>query len=246
MAARDRRAGRRAGSARRLILCSGTLGDVPFDVKAHAAAAAGFEGISIYAREHGPGVRALLDDLGLAVAEVDGASAWLPGQPGPPFAHMVEVAVDLGARSITVLEVTGEAPDPALARDAFAAASERAAEAGVTVHLEPFAWSGIATLAAAVTVVGEAGGVLLDVCHHVLGPDAGVLPAGAAARIVAVQVADPGPARMHRSLPGPVTACVLATLPPGLPLEVEVFGLGGAPFDAARSCRAAMEDLLGG
>jgi sugar phosphate isomerase/epimerase len=188
----------------------------------------------------------MLDDLGLAVAEVDGSSAWLPGQPGPPFEHMVEVAADLGARSITLLEVTGEAPDPSLARDAFAAAAARAADAGVAVHLEPFAWSGVATLADALAVVGDAGGVLLDVCHHVLGPDAGAFPPGAVERIVAVQVADPGPARMQRSLPGPVTTGVLAALPPGLPLEVEVFGLGGDPFDAARACRAAMEDLLAG
>ena len=65
-----------------MILCSGTLGGqpvtagVPFEQKARIAAAAGFTGISIYSREYEPHLPAVVRDLGLDIAEVDGAMAY--------------------------------------------------------------------------------------------------------------------------------------------------------------------------
>ena len=239
-----------------MILCSGTLGRVPFATKARAAAAAGFTGISIYADEHEPGLRGLLDDLGLAVAEVDGALAWLPGQPGGEVGRVLDLAAELGARSITVLETTGAAPDPGLAADAFGELCDRAVPFGLLVHLEPFAWSGIPTLAAAHEIVARAGhrggGILLDTWHHVRGPDAGVLHPAAVDSIVAVQVSDPAPVAgadlrdecmTGRCLPGPVSAGILAELPAGIPVEVEVFGLDLPPDAAARAAYGALHDL---
>jgi sugar phosphate isomerase/epimerase len=241
-----------------LILCSGTLGRAPFPEKARAAAAAGFTGISICTREAEPGLRALLDDLGLAVAEVDGSMAWLQGQPGPEPTKVLDLAAELGARSVTVLEATGASPEPGVAAEAFEALCERAVPLGLGVHIEPFAWSGIATLAAAHEIVARSGhtngGILLDTWHLVRGPDRGRLDPAAVHSVVAVQVSDPAPVpgpnlrdecMADRWLPGPVAKRILAQLP-AVPVEVEVFGLPGAPADAARAAYGALHELVGG
>jgi sugar phosphate isomerase/epimerase len=241
-----------------LILCSGTLGRVPFPEKARAAAAAGFTGISIYHHEVVPGLRVLLDDLGLAVAEVDGSMAWLKGQPGPEPGRVLDLAAELGARSVTVLETTGEEPEAGVAADAFGALCDQAVPLGLGVHIEPFAWSGIATLALAHEIVARAGhtngGILLDTWHLVRGPDAGRLDPAAIDSVVAVQVSDPAPVpgphlrdecMTDRWLPGPVSAAILARLGP-VPVEVEVFGLPGTPAVAARAAYGALHELVGG
>ena len=218
------------------VLCSGTLGrTTPIEVKADAAAAAGFDAVSVYAREvaDGAALRRRLDDLGLAVAEVDGGLAWLPDRPGPDPAMVLDLAVTLGARSVTVLETTGEAVDVPEAADAFAAVCERARPLGLLVHLEPFAWSGIADLATAAAVVAGPvnGGILLDTWHLVRGPDAGeVLPAPADL-VVGVQVSGTLPMPepdvrdecLHRrELPDEQARAIIAALP-SVPVGVEVF-----------------------
>jgi sugar phosphate isomerase/epimerase len=238
-----------------LILCSGTLGRVPFVEKARAAAAAGFTGISIYHHEAEPGLRTVLDDLGLAVAEVDGPMAWLAGQHGPEPARVLDLAAELGARSVTVLELTGEAPDPGVAADALGDLCERAVPLGVGVHLEPFAWSGIARLSLAHEIVARSGhlnaGILLDTWHLVRGPDHGRLDPQVVGSIVAVQVSDPAPTpgpnlrdecMADRWLPGPVSRSILDRLP-DVPVEVEVFGLPGTPAAAAEAAYRALRAL---
>ena len=241
-----------------MILCSGTLGRVPFADKARAAAAAGFTGISIYHHEVVPGLRALLDDLGLAVAEVDGAMAWLAGQPGPEPGRVLDLAAELGARSVTVLEATGERPEPGVAADALGELCERAVPLGLGVHVEPFAWSGIATLALAHEIVARSGhsnaGILLDTWHLVRGPDAGRLDPAALHSVVAVQVSDPAPVpgpnlrdecMADRWLPGPVSKAILDQLP-DMPIEIEVFGLPGTPAVAAHAAYGALHELVWG
>lgn len=234
-----------------MILCSGTLGTIPFRAKAEAAAAAGFGGISIYAHEFEPGLRARLDGLGLTVAEVDGAMAWLPGQPGAEPTRVLDIAAELGARSCTVLETALAPPDPGLAADAFGGLCELAAPLGLVMHIEPFAWSGISTLAAATEIVARAGrangGIMFDTWHHVRGPDRGVLHPAAAPWIVAVQISDPAPdplpmlpddCRHNRRWPGPVARAIveeLRELGCSAPLEVEVFTDGSAPLAEARA-----------
>lgn len=224
MAALQGRAGGRRGSAR-LILCTGTLGRVPFQQKIEAAAAAGYDGISIYSQEHAP----RLDLGGLRVAEVDGAMAWLPGQPGPWPSAVVEIANDLDARSITVIEVTGEAPDVSQAAEAFAEVCAMAAPR--VVHIEPFPWSGIPTLRAAAAIVRRAGmanaGVLLDTWH--LARSGGAMTD--LDLVVALQVSDvaaePWPSvrdeSMHgRLVPGAYAQSIIAEFPE-FEVEIEVF-----------------------
>lgn len=223
----DRRRAHGGGRGVALILCSGTLGTIPFREKVDAALAAGYTGISIYAREHEPGLR--VD--GLSVAEVDGPMGWLPGQPGPEPERVIDIAHALDARSLTVIEVTGEAPDVGRAADAFAALCRAAAP--LLVHIEPFPFSGIPSLTAAGAIVERAGepngGLLLDTWHLFRGPDAGVV--SHADLVVALQVSDvadePWPSvreeTMHgRLVPGRRTMSVIEQVP-GVPVEIEVF-----------------------
>lgn len=107
------------------VLCSGTLGRIPFREKIDAAAAAGFAGISVYYREsHEPEqVRRALADAELFVAELDGPITWLPnwdGPPAPSVAEVVDRAAALGARSFTVVEITGVTPPLDVAIESFA------------------------------------------------------------------------------------------------------------------------------
>lgn len=239
-----------------MILCSGTFGPaVSVLEKAAAAARAGFDAISVYAREYEAGLAQRLGDLGLGVAELDGATAWLPHQPGITVERAVEIAAELQARSITVLETTGEAPDPARAADHFAQLCELAAPAGVDVDIEPFAWSGLATLGAAADVVRRAGhpngGIMLDSWHLLRGPDQGALDAAYLDLVHGLQLSDPAPeaerrpiglrdeCMSDRRLPGAWSARIVRALP-GVPIEIEVFNLPGTPDEVAMAAYQAL------
>jgi len=178
-------------------LCSSTLLWADLPTTARAAAAAGFSAISVYVAEYrqaraagwsDAGLRGLLDELGLTVAEVDGPMAWLPDHANfaghrlysaEEFAH---VAGALGARSLTVIEVAGlpVRDDPIAVARGFAAVCARAADVGAVAHIEPFGWSGIPDLSTAWEIVDRAahpaGGILLDTFHALRGPDRHGLP----------------------------------------------------------------------
>jgi sugar phosphate isomerase/epimerase len=242
-----------------MIVCSGTFGSsVPIRQKAEAAARAGFEGISVYAREYEPGLQNRLADLGLTVAELDGATAWMPGQPGISVERAVEIAADLRARSVTILETTGQALDPGLAAEHLARVCELAAPSGIDVDIEPFAWSGLATVAAAADIVRRCGhprgGIMLDVWHLVRGPDQGELDRAHHDLVHGIQVCDPVPdaerrplslrdeCMSDRRLPGTWAARVVQALP-GVPVELEVFALPGTPDDVAVAGYRALRSL---
>lgn len=238
-----------------MIVCSGTFGGIPFTDKAHAAAKAGFSGISIYLRESESGTRSMLDDLGLDVAEVDGPMAWLPGQPGPEPRVVLEAAAQLGARAVTVLEITGSLVDGAV--EHFAALCDLAEPYGLMMQIEPFPWSGIDSLGAAAGIVIETGrsngGVLLDTWHLRRGPDRGRL--SDVATIVAVQVSDTLPQAMgdvptesmhHRLLPAAQSAQIVAELRAAgnsAPLEVEVYSDALHALPAIEIARQAADAL---
>jgi sugar phosphate isomerase/epimerase len=245
-----------------VIVCSGMFGvAVPVLEKAEAAARAGFDGISVYAREYEAGLAQRLRDLGLRVAEVDGATAWLPGQPGIAVEQAIEIAAELQARSITVLETTGEAPDPARAADHFARVCELAGPAGVDVDIEPFAWSGLATLDAVAEIVRRAGcrngGIMLDSWHLVRGPDRGELDPAYLDLVHGLQLSDPAPdaerrplglrdeCMSDRRLPGAWSAQIVRALP-GVPIEVEVFNLPGTADEVATAAYRALEAVAHG
>jgi sugar phosphate isomerase/epimerase len=95
------------------VLCSGTVRRAGFPETVEVAAAAGFRGVSVYqheyaaARRHGwtdDRLRRHLADHAIAVSEVDGAMAWLPGDgPGDAPAPRVRLAaVDDGRAAALV------------------------------------------------------------------------------------------------------------------------------------------------
>jgi sugar phosphate isomerase/epimerase len=255
-----------------LVLCSGTVRDASLVDTVRAAAAAGFDGVSLYHREYAAAREAgwtdralvdLLDGEGIAVAELDGVMRWWPGESrGPSLEEFVAVAAGLGARSITVIETTGKPTAVPELVEAFAAVCDRTADAGLLAHLEYFPTSGIpdSTTAAAVALGADRanGGVLCDLWHHVRGPDQGALRFGDAP-VLCVQVNDVAPVAdtdlrremLHgRVLPGTgaadVPALLLALRDAGCtaPMEVEVYSDDLAARDPVDAARLAHAALV--
>ena len=263
------------------MLCSGTIRAAPFAHTVSAASTAGFQGVSLYydeyaiARAEGwseADMRALIDDNAVTVAEIDGRMDWLPGDCGAPsVADFVAAAAALRARSITVLETRGRQVGTDVPLDvvveAFAAVCDRAVDHGLLVHLEYFPWSGIAEFATAHEIAHSAdranGGVMVDVWHHLRGPDDGETDFVAdCASVLAVQVSDVrtaahddlrAEARHHRVLPGQGAGNVVEILRAlraqgcTAPLEVEVYSdelARVAPAEAARRAGDALRSVL--
>jgi sugar phosphate isomerase/epimerase len=204
-----------------LVLCAGTLPrNVSFRERVAAAAAGGFQGISLWGRDYGRArregltdsdLRALLHDHGLAVGEIDPAWWWLPGASDiviPPEADAEEVfgygekdlfdiAEALGARSLNAVDIFGGDWSIAAAAEAFAGLCDRAIERGLLVHIEWLPWSRIPDIATAWEIVLQAdrpnGGIAVDAWHYVRsGADETTLRAVPGERILAVQL-DDGP-----------------------------------------------------
>jgi sugar phosphate isomerase/epimerase len=176
-----------------LVLCAGTLPrETPWTERLAAAAGAGFAGLSVWARDYAAAredgwsdadLRAQIADHGLAVAELDPAWWWTPGDVDVASlvaiddmdvfrygeAEMFAIADALGARSINAADVLGGPWGVDDAAEAFAGLCDRADEHGLLVHLEFLPWSRIADLATAWEVVHRAGrrngGVALDAWH---------------------------------------------------------------------------------
>ncbi len=175
-----------------LVLCAGTLPRADFPQRVAAAAGAGFSGISLFLRDYQAAragglsdadLRALLEEHGLEIAELDPLMSWIPGaelgsganQQGAAFFEQKEedfyaAATALGARSLNAVAVT----DAPLSREAlaegFAGLCDRAAERGLLVHLEFLPWTQIPDVFAALEIVETAnrpnGGLTLDTWHH--------------------------------------------------------------------------------
>jgi sugar phosphate isomerase/epimerase len=269
-----------------LVLCAGTVRPAPFREKVDAASANGFQGLSLYvsdyeqARRDGwsdAAIRRLLGDRGVAVAELDGRMDWLgpvigtadPSPDGRTVEQFLSAAEAIEARSVTALEVAGRRVGRDIAFDAaaeaFARLCDHAAGAGLLVHIEYFPWSGIPDIGTAYEVTRRAGrsngGVMVDVWHHVRGPDAGSLELDAPGpAVLAVQVGDvlaePGPSVRHeamhqRLLPGEGAGSVAAILRAlrqqgcAAPMEVEVYSDRLAALPAVEAARLAGDALRG-
>ncbi len=223
-----------------LVLCSGTLRrGVPFAERLSAALVAGFTAISLWGRDYAAAraeglsdsdLRLMLDDHGLAVAEVDPAWWWLPGASEVHFppemdtedvfcfgeAELFAVADAVGGRSLNAVDVFGGRWDLDDAAEAFAGLCTRAAEHGLLVHIEWLPWSKIPDLGSALEVVRRAdqpnGGINIDAWHLVRSDtDLEALARVPGELIMGIQL-DDGPVEPednlveatlhHRSLPG--------------------------------------------
>ncbi|HXY94688.1 MAG TPA: TIM barrel protein [Acidimicrobiia bacterium] len=180
---------------RDLVLCSGTLPrDASFRERVDAARDAGFRGLSMWGRDYASAreeghadadIRAMLDDAGLAVAEIDPAWWWLPGAAATGAAippehdatdvfrfgpdELFRIAEVVGARSLNAVDVFGGGWSVDDAAESFADLCDRAAEHGLRLHVEFLPWSRIPDLATAVAIVTAAGrangGVMVDSWH---------------------------------------------------------------------------------
>ena len=202
-----------------LVLCSGTLPrGTTFAERVAAAEAGGFTAISLWGRDywaarregHGDAdLRAVLADHGLAVAEIDPAWWWTPGQPDPAsllsfddmeiFRHgeaeLFALAEAVGARSINAVDVFGGRWGIDDAAEAYAALCDRAAARGLLVQLEFLPWSKVPDVATAWDIVRGAdranGGIALDAWHWFRGvnePDG--LRAVPGDKILGIQLCD--------------------------------------------------------
>ncbi len=222
-----------------LVLCSGTLLGSSLRDLVRAAAAGGFQGISLWARDYRDAqaqglsdadIRTLLADHGLRVGEVDPLARWLPGsEPGagtPPLAaELYELGEDdyyglaeaVGARSINVVEIFGAHAPVDRVAEAFAGVCDRAAEHGLLAHLEFLPWSGVPDLETAASIVRAAArpnaGVTLDTWHFSRsGSPLGALEKLPGNQVGAVQLSDAPATAASTDLP---TESVEARLLPG-------------------------------
>ncbi len=177
-------------AAQRIGLCFGTVLTATLPELVAAAAGAGFDGVTVSPhlvdRTRADGlddraVRALLDDHGLAVTEVDPLLTWIPGHDprhvgdDPPFVWFsyapdayFRTAALVGARTVNVAQ-GGEVTGVQQIVDGLGATGSRAAEHGLRICYEFLPWSATPDLASACDAVAAVGldnvGVMLDTWH---------------------------------------------------------------------------------
>jgi len=199
---------------------AGCLARTPFRAQVPAAAAAGFDSITIWpniwrhARRRDAltlsDMRAILDDAGLVLTDVDACFDWVPAAAaegslrGPmrrriPRAEFFEVCVALGGSTVVAVHLTDAGLELGRDTEGFAALCDEAAEHGLRVALEFFPFSNVPDLATAWSIVSQAnrpnGGLVLDIWHYVRsGRDDDLLARIPAERVYTVQLSD-GPAK---------------------------------------------------
>jgi sugar phosphate isomerase/epimerase len=200
-----------------LVIDSGMLQSAGFRRRVAAAAAAGFTGMSMWGRDrsaaHADGlsdadIRRVLADHGMAVADLNACTDWLPGTAdvgGGPFGSQhpffgwserdfFETADAVGARSLGLTDVAGLHVSVEQAAEAFAGVCDRAADHGLLVHIESMPMSSLRTIGDAWAVVEAAdrrnGGLLVDSRHFFRAGPLDALDDIPAERVLAVQVSD--------------------------------------------------------
>lgn len=215
-----------------LILSHFSLGrHVPFPDRVAAAARAGFAALSLYVGDYArlraegwsdAGLRAVLDDHGVRVVELEALRGWSSaGQAGPASLEserlVFAMADALGpahhVQAIGPVEGSLEA-----AAEGFAGLCDRAAQHGLGVALEFLPeMSNIPDARVALELVELAGrpngGLCVDVWHHYRGAaDDELLRAVPAERVLSVQFND---GSRQRVLPDYRADCTTHRLPPG-------------------------------
>lgn len=188
-----------------------------FEGRITAARAGGYEAMSLFPfdvrrfREAGldyATMRARLADAGLRVEVIDPFTRWLPGREAPAswsaaeraFTDfdedaVFEMAVELRARCINVVEPFGVAVDVEEGAACLARVCDRARPLGLVVLLEAMPFSGIPDLGRAWAIVQAAdrpnAALTFDVWHYLrAGADPALLSTIPGHRIGTVQIAD--------------------------------------------------------
>jgi sugar phosphate isomerase/epimerase len=195
-----------------IVLCAMSMVPIGLRDLVDAAAAAGFDAItvvgSVYHRARtrdglsDADIRALLEDRGIVVTDVESAGTWLsPASESPerrrpraPDEEMIRIAEAVRARTLVATHF-GPPATPEEAAGPFARLCDKAADAGLQVSLEFPAMATINDVATAWEIVRLAdrpnGGILLDVWHHRRSSnDDPALAAVPAERITSIQLSD--------------------------------------------------------
>src|SRR5262245_7259799 len=197
-----------------LVLCPGTLPAAPFRARVAAAVAGGFAGIGLWLphrrRAHAEGLsdadlRAILADHALVVTDVEAITDFGPclrggagtaREPTPLERLAYEVAVAVGATTVTLVEGPGPPIPPGPAAEALAMLCDRAAAHGLDVAIEWWAHSALDLRCAAAIVAGagrQNAGLLVDTWHAHHQPHAAeIVRSATRGSVKSVQVADVG------------------------------------------------------
>ncbi len=218
-----------------LVLCNVSVASLSFRDVVTAASAAGFDAISILGRSlrrartreglSDSDIRAMLDDNGLVVTEIEAVGDWIMPPPVDQPAFMNQVLTEaeylqagrsLGAKTLVATHF-GDPVELDQAAEKFAGLCDRAADHGLNVALEAVAWATIGDIGTAWEIARRAdrpnAGVLVDAWHHNRGPGAGnaeMLRRVPGDRVFAVQLSDAAATPVgppledvrHRLLPG--------------------------------------------
>lgn len=228
----------------------------PIDDRIAAAAAAGFDGIGLFAldverlQHEGVGLERLaelLDEHGVCLCDIEVAKGWAGGPDEELGARIEAIAYDLADRfaSRCLQAVGAEAGDRGDAGRAFAALCDRAADHGLEVALEPLPYTTVPDLAAALEVVERAGrpngGVCLDIWHHTrVGDDRARIAALGPDLIKNVQMDDGPLAPASADLADYKDDCLRNRVPPGEG-EMDAVGFAVAVLSAGSTVPWSVE-----
>jgi sugar phosphate isomerase/epimerase len=192
---------------RPLVLCHHTIRDAPFEARAAAAAAGGYDGLGLNLRAYrtlvadGMTDAAMLETLarhGQRIVEMEALAGWSDGGEVGERSRRAEatafhLADVFGATYLQAIGPYAGSLDDGAA--AFAALCDRAADHGVRVGLEFLPFTNVTDAATATELVGRAdrpnGGVCIDSWHFFRGrPDFDQLAAVPAERVFDIQLND--------------------------------------------------------
>lgn len=189
-----------------LVLCAATLAKVPLLERMEIAAAAGYTGLSLFLDDlEGLGIddeelRARLDALGLEVGDLDPHLTWVPGVEAGGEGYQRWGTDDFlrAAKQVRARSINAACFAPGVVFDdligPFRELCDRAADAGLYVHLEFMPFSAIRDLDTAIALVDAAerdnAGIMFDVWHFVRSGSSRETLAREAARVCAIQLDD--------------------------------------------------------
>ena len=202
---------------RRRVCWESNVRAQPFAAKLAAAAAGGFDTLTVPTRVYKAAIEdglkdrdllALASDAGVELDFLDGMSGWTRIRYPPTVDAWVQAALDFSAEYCLqmcnalglrhVVAIAGFEPDAlSLSElvDSFGAFCNLAAKSGIWVDLEPMPMLGIPTLQMAWDIVSRAdcpnSGIMFDTWHFMRGsPNMSLLRSIPAERIVNIQVVD--------------------------------------------------------
>ncbi len=163
----------------RLILSAGTLVKATFRERVHAAGQAGFDAISLFPQQYLAArgreklsldnMREILAQNDVALDEVDPLLDWFGPEASRSESLMLEMAQELGARSVNVAAAFVSDRSFEQITDCYGRVCERLGRFGLRADLEFLPWTGVSNLSTALGLVEAVGqpnaGVMFDLWH---------------------------------------------------------------------------------